>query len=81
MIPAKLATQGYLKIKVFWNKSYYVIISVHNVTNKILSHDSNYMLDLVLWPKIGNYHFYEASYNLNFIRIWSEKHFFCGECS
>ena len=27
---------------------------VHGVTNKILSRDSNYILDIVMWPKFGN---------------------------
>ena len=38
---AKLATLGLLKIKVFCNKVYGDIIPVHDVTNKILSRDSN----------------------------------------
>ena len=43
-----------LKITVFWNKGYDVIISVDNVTNKILSHDSNYIVDVLIWPKFGD---------------------------
>ena len=43
---AKLATPGLLKITVFWNKGYDVIISLDDVTNKILSRDSNYILDV-----------------------------------
>ena len=39
MMSAKIATPGLLKVKVFRNKGYDVIISVHDVTNKILSHD------------------------------------------
>ena len=54
MMPAKMATPGLLKIKVFWNKGYDVIIYVHDVTNKILSGDSNYIVDVVMWPKFGN---------------------------
>ena len=49
MMSAKLATLGLLKIKVFWNKGYDVIISVHDVTNKILSRDSNYIVDVVMF--------------------------------
>ena len=41
MMSAKMATPGLLKIKVFVNKGYDVIIFVHDVTNKILSGDSN----------------------------------------
>ena len=44
MMPAKLATLGLLKIKANWNKGYDVINSVHDVTNKILSRDSNYIV-------------------------------------
>ena len=54
MISEKIATLGLLKIKVFSNKGYVVIISVYNITNKILSGDSNCILDLVVWPKFGN---------------------------
>ena len=35
-------------------KDYYVIYSVYDVTNKILSHDSNYIVDVVTRPKFGN---------------------------
>ena len=44
---AKWATLGLLKIKGFLNKGYDIIISVHNVT-KILSCDSNYIVDVVM---------------------------------
>ena len=52
MMSAKLATLD-LKIKVFWNKGYDNIIFVHNITNKVLLHDSNYIVDVVMWPKFG----------------------------
>ena len=51
---AKMATPGLLKIMVFWKKGYDVIISVHDVTNKVLWCDSNYAVDVVMWPKFGN---------------------------
>ena len=54
MISAKLATPGLLKIKIFQNKGYDVIIPDYDVTNKILSRDSNYIVDVVMWPKFGN---------------------------
>ena len=41
----KMATPDFLKIKAFRNKCYGVIIYVHDVTNKILSRDSNYIVD------------------------------------
>ena len=48
MMSAKMATPGLLKIKLFWNKGYYVIYCVNDVTNQILSHDSNYFMDAVM---------------------------------
>ena len=54
MMSAKMATSGLLKIKVFWNKDYDVITSVNDVINKFLSHDSKYIVDVVMWPKFGN---------------------------
>ena len=54
MMLAKMATPDLLKTTVFWNKGYDVIISVDDVTNKILSGDSNYIVDVFMWPKFGN---------------------------
>ena len=54
MMLAKMATPGFLKITVFWNKGYDVIISVDDVTNKILSRDSNYIVHVFMWLKFGN---------------------------
>ena len=48
MKSAKLATLALLKIKVFSNKDYGVIVSVHDITNKIVSLDSNYVIDMVM---------------------------------
>ena len=41
------------KIKVFWNKDYDVITFVNDVNNRILSRDSKYIVDEVLWPKVA----------------------------
>ena len=54
MMPEKMATLGLLKIKLSWNNSYYLIIFNHDVTNKVLSGESNYIVGLVMWPKFGN---------------------------
>ena len=54
MMSGNLATLGPYEIKVFWNKGYDLIISVHDVTNKILSRDSNYIENGVMWAKFGN---------------------------
>ena len=48
MMSAEMATPGLLKLMVFWNKGYDVIISVNDVTNKILSRDSNYIVDVFM---------------------------------
>ena len=53
MMSAKMATPELLKVKLFWNKGYYVIYYVYDVTNKILSYESNYIVDVVTWPKSG----------------------------
>ena len=53
MMSAKMATPGLLIIKVFWKKCYDVIISVQYVINKILSRDSNYDVNVVMWQKFG----------------------------
>ena len=54
-----MATPGLFKVKVFWNKGYYVIYSVYDVTNKILSNDSNYIVDVVTWPKFEGWSWFK----------------------
>ena len=54
MISAKMASPGLLKITVFWNKGYDIIISVNDITNKILWHDSNHIVDVFMGPRFGN---------------------------
>ena len=43
-----MATPGLLKMKIFSKKGYDVIVYVHDVTKKILSSDSNYIVDPVM---------------------------------
>ena len=78
MMSAKMATPGLLKIKVFWNKGDDIIIYVHDVTIKILSRNSKYIVDLVMWPKFG-----KSSISMREViiisilrRIWPEKQLF-----
>ena len=52
---AKLVTLHLLKIEVSWNNGYAVKISACHVTNKVLSPDSNYIVDVVKWPTFGNF--------------------------
>ena len=54
MMSAKMATPDLLKIMVFWNKGYDVIISVDDVTKNVLRHNSNYIADVFMWPRFGN---------------------------
>ena len=54
IMSTKKATPGLLKTMVFWNKGYDVIISFDDVTNKILSRNSNYIVDVLMWPKFDN---------------------------
>ena len=54
IMSAKLATLGLLQIKAIWSKVYDVIIYFYEVTIDILSRDSNYITEGVMWPKFGN---------------------------
>ena len=54
MMSTKNAPSGILKITVFWNKGYGIIIPVDDVNNKLLSRDSNHIVDVFMWPKFGN---------------------------
>ena len=54
MMSVKMATLGLLKIMVFCNKCYDVIVHVDYITNKILSRDSNYIIDLLIRTKFDN---------------------------
>ena len=47
---AKLVTLVLLKIKVLRNKGCQVIISVHDITKKIVLRDSNYTGDVFMLP-------------------------------
>ena len=51
---ANMSTPGLLKIKVFWNKEDDVIIYVDDITNKVLSRVSNYIVALIMRPKFIN---------------------------
>ena len=48
MMSGKLATLGPHKLETFGNKCYNIIVFVHDVTNEIISPNSNYIVDLVL---------------------------------
>ena len=48
ILSAKLATPGLLKIKIFPNKSYDVIVLDYDVTKEILSRNLNYIVDVAM---------------------------------
>ena len=50
MMSVKMDTPG-----LFWNIVYDVINYVHDVINKFLSRDSNYIVDVVICPKFDNF--------------------------
>ena len=54
MMSAKLANCSLLKVKAFWYKGYNVIISVQDATKRILSRDSNHIVNVFMWTKVGN---------------------------
>ena len=54
MMSANIATLGFRKIKMFWNKGCDIITSTYGVTNEILSSDLNHIVDAVMSPKFGN---------------------------
>ena len=54
IMSAKMVTLSLLKIKLLWNNCYDAMIFVYDVINKILSRESNCIVDLVMWPKFGN---------------------------
>ena len=83
MMSAKMATLGLHKIKVFWNKGYHIMIFIHNVTNKIQSHNSIYVVDdkslvtlATVWDKLLKPQFYEdlirknASWGLVLVQVY-----------
>ena len=54
MMSAKMAAPGLLKIKFFLKHGYDVKIFVQDVTNKFLSCESNFNVNVVMWPKFDN---------------------------
>ena len=48
MMSAKITTLSLLRIKIFRNKGYEIIIYVYDVITKNLSRDSNFIVDVVM---------------------------------
>ena len=51
MMSAKSTTLDLFKVNVFWNEDNDVIISVHDVSSKILLRKSNDIVDVIMGPK------------------------------
>ena len=90
MISAELATLGFHKIKVFWNKGYEFMISVHDLANKMLSCDSNYIvqvscdqslkfnnLGLTLAMALKFYTSVAEELKLKFKKVWGTDSYVC----
>ena len=78
MIPPKMATPGLVKVKVFLNKGYNVIIFVYDTINKILSRDSIYVVNVVMWPKFGNSSVSMREVVITLYGFDQKNHFFVG---
>ena len=65
-----------LKIRVFLNKDYNVIITVDDVTNKIASRDSNYIVHVFMWPSLVTLALLWEKLPPSFTKIWTEKALF-----
>ena len=54
MMSAKMVTPGLPKIKLCFKKVHDFIICIYDVSNNFFSGDSDYIVDVVMWPKFGN---------------------------
>ena len=54
MMSAQMAALGFLKMKIFWNRCYEIITYAHDVTNKVLLQVLKYIVNVVMWPRLGN---------------------------
>ena len=58
------------------------MISVHDFTSKIVSRDSNYVVDMVMWPKFGNSSISMKEVTLtSILQGFDQKSHFFEECS
>ena len=73
IMSAKLSTPGLLESEVCENKDYKVIIFVHDVTNKILFGNSNFVVNVVIWSLVNLAFVLEQSYKLQFYNNLERK--------
>ena len=51
MMSANSVAPDILKIRIFLLKGYDLTVSIHDVSNKVLSRDSNDIVNVDMWPK------------------------------
>ena len=61
--------------KVFWYKGYDVIISVPYVISKVLLRDSDFIVNLIVWPKFADSSVREATITSIYKRFWPKTNF------
>ena len=77
----KISTSDLL-LKIFQNKGYNVIIVDSDITTKTLWRDSNYIAEVIMWPKFGNSSISMREVTITSI-LWGfdqNKRFFEGWC-
>ena len=82
MMSAKMSSLGFLKIKVFLNKDYNIIVSAHDVINRISLRDLDYIVDVVMWPKFGKSNISIREVIITLILLWGfdqKNNFFWGD--
>ena len=75
MMSAKLETLGHLKMKVLRNEGYDVILFTNEISNKVLSRDSDHIVNAVMWPKFGKSSIPMREVYKDFMKIWPRKLF------
>ena len=71
MMLAKMVTLRFLKIQVFLNKGYDIIIFVYDVTNKILSCNSIYVVNVICDQSLVIQFYKDLSRKNTFFARWS----------
>ena len=71
MMLAKMVTLCFLKIQVFLNKGYDIIIFVYDVTNKILSCNSIYVVNVICDQSLVIQFYKDLSRKTTFFAGWS----------
>ena len=79
MVVILMASLGFPKIKVFWNKGYDITTYVHQIIDQILLHDLICIVNVVMRPKFGNSSIYMREVITSTSQGFDHKnHFFWG---